>query len=128
MKKTFIMILSLSIFLLLAGCKTPSVDEILGVGTSTTHNEVRFEHTTNKKKIKTVSNVFHTKKWIANTEFDPIGKDPDVVFLITNAEEGSPLLYVSIYYNDHGADVVNMRGEYTSLSKQEADILKKITI
>lgn len=37
-----------------------------------------------------------------------------------------PTLYVSIFYNEQGADVLNIRGDYTSLNKKEVHIIKKI--
>ncbi|MBO1628544.1 hypothetical protein [Bacillus arachidis] len=131
MKNTLIFTLLLSVCVLLAGCNSTnsfSTDEILGIGKSTVHNEIRFEHTTDKKKIRTISKIFNKKEWITNNSFDPTGKNPDVVFVINKSDEGSPSLRVSIFYNEKGADVLNIRGEYTSLNTEEVAIIRKITV
>ncbi|PFK43925.1 hypothetical protein COI93_09220 [Bacillus cereus] len=69
MKRIIIFLLFLSVFTLSAGCNStdsPQIDEILGIGISTTSHEVRFQHTTDKKKIKTISNIFNKKEWVVN--------------------------------------------------------------
>ncbi|MEB9530398.1 hypothetical protein P4L13_27000 [Bacillus anthracis] len=131
MKNTLFFTLLLSVFITLTACNSTnsfSTDEILGIGRSTVHNEVRFENTTDKKKIRTISKIFNKKIWIANKSFDPTGKDPDVVFIINKSDEGIPSLHVSIFYNEQGADVLNIRGEYTSLNKEEVAVIRKITV
>lgn len=39
--------------------------------------------------------------------------------------KGLPTLYVTVYFHENGADVMNLYGEYTSLNKEELDKLRE---
>ena len=48
-----------------------------------------------------------------------------IVFSIDEDNAGLPTLYVTVYFHEDGADVLNLYGEYTSLNKQELAIERK---
>ncbi len=74
------------------------------------------------RKYKTCFKIRSGKR---NETFSTVNKTPDVVFSIDEDNAGLPTLYITVYFHEDGADVLNLYGEYTSLNKQELAMLEK---
>lgn len=53
-----------------------------------------------------------------------MNKTPDLVFSIDD-NKGLPTFYVSVFFHENGADVINLYGEHTSLNKEELEKLSE---
>ncbi|MGG0300774.1 hypothetical protein ABEY59_01050 [Bacillus albus] len=86
---------------------------------------IYFTHTDNKRKIDDIQNMFQNKKGKRNETFSTLNKTPDLVLSIDEANTGLPTLYVTLFFHEDGADVLNLYGEYTSLNNEELEILRE---
>ncbi|HDR6309593.1 TPA: hypothetical protein QCU60_001419 [Bacillus cereus] len=86
---------------------------------------IYFTHTDNKRKIDDIQTMFQNKKWKRNEAFSTVNKTPDLVLSIDEDNNGLPTLYVTLFFHEDGADVLNLYGEYTSLNKEELETLRE---
>ncbi len=77
-----------------------------------------------QRKIADIQTMFQNKKWKRNEAFSTVNKTPDLVFSIDD-NKGLPTLYVTLFFHEDGADVLNLYGEYTSLNKEELAMLRE---
>ena len=127
MKRVMYVVLLLSFVIGMTACndETSSSRTLLSIGKPAKDNVIYFTHTDNRRKIKDIQDMFQNKKWKRNETFNAVNKTPDVVFSIDEDNKGLPTLYVTLYFHENGADVLNLYGEYTSLSKEELHKLRE---
>ncbi|MGF2621295.1 hypothetical protein [Bacillus cereus] len=127
MKRVMYVVLLLSFVIGMTACndETSSSRTLLSIGKPAKDNVIYFTHTDNKRKIQEIQDMFQHKKWKRNETFSTVNKTPDVVFSIDEDNTGLPALYVTVYFHEDGADVLNLYGEYTSLNKQELAMLRE---
>ncbi|MCH5473028.1 MULTISPECIES: hypothetical protein [Bacillus cereus group] len=127
MKRVMYVVLLLSFVVGMTACSSgsPSSRTILSIGKPAEDNVIYFTHTDNKRKIHDIQDMFQNKKWKRNETFSTVNKTPDVVLSIDEDNTGLPALYVTVYFHENGADVLNLYGEYTSLNKEELENLRK---
>ncbi|TKJ00876.1 hypothetical protein FC695_20510 [Bacillus cereus] len=127
MKRVMYVVLLLSFVVGMTACSSgsPSSRTILSSGKPAGDNVIYFTHTDNKRKIHDIQDMFQNKKWKRNETFNTVNKTPDVVLSIDEDNKGLPALYVTVYFHENGADVLNLYGEYTSLNKEELENLRK---
>ncbi|KAB2390706.1 MULTISPECIES: hypothetical protein [Bacillus cereus group] len=127
MKRVMYVVLLLSFVVGMTACSSgsPSSRTILSSGKPAEDNVIYFTHTDNKRKIHDIQDMFQNKKWKRNETFSTVNKTPDVVLSIDEDNKGLPALYVTVYFHENGADVLNLYGEYTSLNKEELENLRK---
>ncbi|EDZ53704.1 lipoprotein [Bacillus thuringiensis] len=127
MKRVMYVVLLLSFVVGMTACSSgsPSSRIILSIGKPAEDNVIYFTHTDNKRKIHDIQDMFQNKKWKRNETFSTVNKTPDVVLSIDEDNTGLPALYVTVYFHENGADVLNLYGEYTNLNKEELDKLKE---
>lgn len=127
MKRVMYVVLLLSLVIGMTACSSgsPSSRTILSIGKPAEDNVIYFTHTDNKRKIHDIQDMFQNKKWKRNETFSTVNKTPDVVLSIDEDNTGLPALYVTVYFHENGADVLNLYGEYTSLNKEELENLRK---
>ncbi len=127
MKRVMYVVLLLSFVIGMTACndETSSSRTLLSIGKPAKDNVIYFTHTDNRRKIQEIQDMFQNKKWKRNETFSTVNKTPDVVFSINEDNAGLPTLYVTVYFHEDGADVLNLYGEYTSLNKQELAILRE---
>ncbi|MBJ8075614.1 hypothetical protein JDS92_09630 [Bacillus cereus group sp. N12] len=126
MKRVMYVVLLLSFVIGMTACNSgsPSSRTILFIGKPAEDNVIYFTHTDNKRKIDDIQTMFQNKKWKRNEMFSTVGKIPDVVLSIDEDATGLPIVYVTVYFHENGADAINLYGEHTSLNKEE---LEKLT-
>ncbi|HHT7190642.1 TPA: hypothetical protein ACTZ5N_004079 [Bacillus cereus] len=127
MRRVMYVVLLLSFVIGMTACndETSSSRTLLSIGKPAKDNVIYFTHTDNRRKIKDIQDMFQNKKWKRNETFSAVNKTPDVVFSIDEDNKGLPTLYVTLYFHENGADVLNLYGEYTSLSKEELHKLRE---
>ncbi|MGE7859376.1 hypothetical protein [Bacillus sp. AFS033286] len=127
MKRVMYVVLLLSFVIGMTACnsETSSSRTLLSIGKPAKDNVIYFTHTDNKRKIKEIKDMFQNKKWKRNETFSTVNKTPDVVFSIDEDNTGLPTLYVTVFFHEDGADVLNLYGEYTSLNKEEVERLRE---
>ncbi|MCU7752139.1 hypothetical protein PDQ36_03200 [Bacillus cereus] len=127
MKRVMYVVLLLSFVVGMTACSSgsPSSRTILSIGKPAEDNVIYFTHTDNKRKIHDIQDMFQNKKWKRNETFSTVNKTLDVVLSIDEDNKGLPALYVTVYFHENGADVLNLYGEYTSLNKEELENLRK---
>ncbi|OUB11962.1 hypothetical protein BK708_29380 [Bacillus thuringiensis serovar yunnanensis] len=127
MQRVMYVVLLLSFVVGMTACSSglPSSRTILSIGKPAEDNVIYFTHTDNKRKIHDIQDMFQNKKWKRNETFSTVNKTPDVVLSIGEDNTGLPALYVTVYFHENGADVLNLYGEYTSLNKEELENLRK---
>ncbi|CDN34445.1 hypothetical protein [Bacillus thuringiensis] len=127
MKRVMYVVLLPSFVVGMTACSSgsPSSRIILSIGKPAEDNVIYFTHTDNKRKIHDIQDMFQNKKWKRNETFSTVNKTPDVVLSIDEDNTGLPALYVTVYFHENGADVLNLYGEYTNLNKEELDKLKE---
>ena len=127
MKRVMYVVLLLSFVVGMTACSSgsPSSRTILSIGKPAEDNVIYFTHTDNKRKIHDIQDMFQNKKWKRNETFSTVNKTPGVVLSIDEDNKGLPALYVTVYFHENGADVLNLYGEYTSLNKEELENLRK---
>ncbi|AXO97254.1 hypothetical protein [Bacillus anthracis] len=127
MKRVMYVVLLLSFVIGIAACndETSSSRTLLSIGKPAKDNVIYFTHTDNRRKIQEIQDMFQNKKWKRNETFSTVNKTPDVVFSIGEDNAGLPALYVTVYFHEDGADVLNLYGKYTSLNKQELAMLRE---
>ncbi|MDR4985807.1 hypothetical protein CN491_20360 [Bacillus cereus] len=127
MKRVMYIVLLLSFVIGMTACnsETSSSRTLLSIGKPAKDNVIYFTHTDNKRKIQEIQDMFQNKKWKRNETFSTVNKTPDVVFSIDEDNTGLPTLYVTVYFHENGADVLNLYGEYTSLNKEEVERLRE---
>lgn len=127
MKRVIYVVLLLSFVIGMTACnsETSSSRTLLSIGKPAKDNVIYFTHTDNKRKIKEIKDMFQNKKWKRNETFSTVNKTPDVVFSIDEDNTGLPTLYVTVFFHEDGADVLNLYGEYTSLNKEEVERLRE---
>ncbi|HDR4685541.1 hypothetical protein ACTFR8_17845 [Bacillus cereus group sp. MYBK15-3] len=127
MKRVMYVVLLLSFVVGMTACSSgsPSSRIILSIGKPAEDNVIYFTHTDNKRKIHDIQDMFQNKKWKRNETFSTVNKTPDVVLSIDEDNTGLPALYVTVYFHENGADVLNLYGEYTNLNKEELEKLKE---
>ncbi|MGX1459501.1 hypothetical protein ACUXG3_003829 [Bacillus thuringiensis] len=127
MKRVMYVVLLLSFVVGMTACSSgsPSSRIILSIGKPAEDNVIYFTHTDNKRKIHDIQDMFQNKKWKRNETFSTVNKAPDVVLSIDEDNTGLPALYVTVYFHENGADVLNLYGEYTNLNKEELEKLKE---
>ena len=120
MKRVMYVVLLLSFVVGMTACSSgsPSSRTILSIGKPAEDNVIYFTHTDNKRKIHDIQDMFQNKKWKRNETFSTVNKTPDVVLSIDENNKGLPTLYVTVYFHENGADVLNLYGEYTNLNKE----------
>ncbi|WP_144608337.1 hypothetical protein [Bacillus cereus] len=127
MKRVMYVVLLLSFVVGMTACSSgsPLSRIILSIGKPAEDNVIYFTHTDNKRKIHDIQDMFQNKKWKRNETFSTVNKTPDVVLSIDEDNTGLPALYVTVYFHENGADVLNLYGEYTNLNKEELEKLKE---
>ncbi len=127
MKRVMYVVLLLSFVIGMTACnsETPSSRTILSIGKPAKDNFIYFTHTDNKRKIQEIQDMFQNKKWKRNETFSTDNKTPDVVLSIDEDNAGLPTLYVTVFFHEEGADVLNLYREYTSLNKEEVERLRE---
>lgn len=127
MKRVMYVVLLLSFVVGMTACSSgsPSSRTILSIGKPAEDNVIYFTHTDNKRKIQDIQDRFQNKEWKRNETFSTVNKTPDVVLSIDENNKGLPTLYVTVYFHENGADVLNLYGEYTNLNKEELEKLKE---
>lgn len=127
MKRVMYVVLLLSFVIGMAACndETSSDRTLLSIGKPAKDNVIYFTHTDNRRKIQEIRDMFQNKKWKRNETFSTVNKTPDLVFSIDQDNTGLPTLYVTLFFHEDGADVLNLYGEYTSLNKEELAMLKE---
>ncbi|MGE7889333.1 hypothetical protein ACQKN7_18460 [Bacillus cereus] len=127
MKRVMYVVLLLSFVIGMTACSSgsPSSRTILSIGKPAEDNVIYFTHTDNKRKIQDIQDRFQNKEWKRNETFSTVNKTPDVVLSIDENNKGLPTLYVTVYFHENGADVLNLYGEYTNLNKEELEKLKE---
>ncbi|MDH4421457.1 hypothetical protein QEZ44_08310 [Bacillus cereus] len=127
MKRVMYVVLLLSFVIGMTACnsETSSSRTLLSIGKPAKGNVIYFTHTDNKRKIQEIQDMFQNKKWKRNETFSTVNKTPDVVFSIDEDNKGLPTLYVTVFFHEDGADVLNLYGEYTSLNKEEVERLRE---
>ncbi|MFL0491475.1 MULTISPECIES: hypothetical protein [Bacillus] len=127
MKRVMYVVLLLSFVIGMTACnsETSSSRTLLSIGKPAKDNVIYFTHTDNKRKIQEIQDMFQNKKWKRNETFSTVNKTPDVVFSIDEDNKGLPTLYVTVFFHEDGADVLNLYGEYTSLNKEEVERLRE---
>lgn len=127
MKRVMYVVLLLSFVIGMTACndETSSSRTLLSIGKPATDNVIYFTHTDNKRKIAAIQTMFQNKKWKRNETFSTVNKTPDLVFSIDEDNTGLPTLYVTLFFHENGADVLNLYGEYTSLNKEELEKLRE---
>lgn len=128
MKLIYRLVLLLCLVSVLIACKSENQPyTILSVGKPMKNGEIQFKNTDDNKKISIINEAFNDKKWVVNKDFDVRGKEPDLVLEINTNNKGLPALSVMIYFNDNGADVINLKAEHTVLSKTEAEKIREVS-
>lgn len=127
MKRVIHIVILLGFVIGIAACnsETSSSRPLLSIGKPAEDNVIYFTHTDNKRKIHNIQDMFQNKKWKRNETFSTVNKTPDVVLSIDENNKGLPTLYVTVYFHENGADVLNLYGEYTNLNKEELEKLKE---
>ena len=127
MKRVMYVVLLLSFVIGMTACnsETSSSRTLLSIGKPAEDNVIYFTHTDNRRKIQEIQDMFQNKKWKRNETFSTVNKTPDVVFSIDEDNKGLPTLYVTVFFHEDGADVLNLYGEYTSLNKEEVERLRE---
>ncbi|WP_433771124.1 hypothetical protein [Bacillus wiedmannii] len=127
MKRVMYVVLLLSFVIGMTACnsETPSSRTILSIGKPAKDNVIYFTHTDNKRKIQEIQDMFQNKKWKRNETFSTDNKTPDVVLSIDEDNAGLPTLYVTVFFHEEGADVLNLYREYMSLNKEEVERLRE---
>ncbi|HFK1547224.1 hypothetical protein ABEX39_10545 [Bacillus albus] len=127
MKRVMYVVLLLSFVIGMTACndETSSSRTLLSIGKPAKDNVIYFTHTDNRRKIADIQTMFQNKKWKRNETFSTVNKTPDLVFSIDQDNTGLPTLYVTLFFHEDGADVLNLYGEYTSLNKEELAMLKE---
>ncbi|MFU2031048.1 hypothetical protein CN582_10480 [Bacillus wiedmannii] len=127
MRRVMYVALLLSFVIGMTACndETSSSRTLLSIGRPGKDNVIYFTHTDNKRKIDDIQTMFQNKKWKRNEAFSTVNKTPDLVLSIDEANTGLPTLYVTLFFHEHGADVLNLYGEYTSLNKEEFEMLRE---
>ncbi|BCC04746.1 MULTISPECIES: hypothetical protein [Bacillus cereus group] len=127
MRRVMYVVLLLSFVIGMTACndETSSSRTLLSIGKPAKDNVIYFTHTDNRRKIQEIQDMFQNKKWKRNETFSTVNKTLDVVFSIDEDNAGLPALYVTVYFHEDGADVLNLYGEYTSLNKQELAMLRE---
>ncbi|UFH98818.1 hypothetical protein [Bacillus toyonensis] len=126
MKRIMCVVLLLSFLIGMTACndETSSSRTTLSIGKPAKDNVIYYTHTDNKRKIADIQTMFQNKKWKRNETFSTVNKTPDLVFSI-DENKGLPILYVTLFFHEDGADVLNLYGEYTSLNKEELAMLRE---
>ncbi|AZQ48730.1 hypothetical protein ACJTM1_07275 [Bacillus sp. GX] len=126
MKRVMYVVLLFSFVIGMAACndETSSDRTLLSIGKPAKDNVIYFAHTDNRRKIADIQTMFQNKKWKRNEAFSTVNKTPDLVFSIDD-NKGLPTLYVTLFFHEDGADVLNLYGEYTSLNKEELAMLRE---
>ncbi|MCU5376695.1 hypothetical protein OCA08_06030 [Bacillus cereus] len=127
MKRVMYVVLLLSFVIGMTACndETSSSRTLLSIGKPAKDNVIYFTHTDNKQKINDIQTMFQNKKWKRNEAFSTVNKTPDLVLSIDEENTGLPTLYVTLFFHENGADVLNLYGEYTSLNKEEFEMLRE---
>ena len=127
MKRVMYIVLLLGLIIGMTACndETSSSRILLSIGKPAKDNVIYFTHTDNRRKIQEIQDMFQNKKWKRNETFSTVNKTLDVVLSIDEDNKGLPALYVTVYFHENGADVLNLYGEYTSLNKEELENLRK---
>ncbi|MGE6552199.1 hypothetical protein ACQKFK_25365 [Bacillus mycoides] len=127
MKRVMYGVLLLSFVVGMTACndETSSSRTLLFIGKPAKDNAIYYTHTDNKQKINDIQTMFQNKKWKRNEAFSSVNKTPDVVLSIGEDNKGLPTLYVTLFFHEDGADVLNLYGEYTSLNKEELAMLRE---
>ncbi|MED3272402.1 hypothetical protein BK703_09700 [Bacillus thuringiensis serovar silo] len=127
MKRVIHTVILLGFVIGIAACnsETSSSRTLLSIGKPARDNVIYFTHTDNKRKIQDIQDRFQNKEWKRNETFSTVNKTPDVVLSIDENNKGLPTLYVTVYFHENGADVLNLYGEYTNLNKEELEKLKE---
>lgn len=126
MKRVMYVVVLLSFVIGMTACndETSSSRTLLSIGKPAKDNVIYFTHTDNKRKIDDIQTMFQNKKWKRNEAFSTVNKTPDLVFSIDD-NKGLLILYVTLFFHEDGADVLNLYGEYTSLNKEELAMLRE---
>ncbi|PGU34277.1 hypothetical protein COD66_13525 [Bacillus cereus] len=130
MRRLMYVALLLSFVIGMTACndETSSSRTLLSIGKPGKDNVIYFTHKDNKRKIDDIQTMFQNKKWKRNETFSAVNKTPDLVLSIDEDNKGLPTLYVTLFFNENGADAINLYGEHTSLNKEELEkISKKIS-
>ncbi|MBJ8098991.1 hypothetical protein JDS98_12975 [Bacillus cereus group sp. N11] len=127
MKRIMCVVLLLSFLIGMTACndETSSSRTTLSIGKPAKDNVIYYTHTDNKRKIDDIQTMFQNKKWKRNEMFSTVGKIPDVVLSIDEDDTGLPIVYVTVYFHENGADAINLYGEHTSLNKEELEKLRE---
>ncbi|GAB6611422.1 MULTISPECIES: hypothetical protein [Bacillus] len=127
MKRVMYVVLLLSFVIGMTACndETSSSRTLLSIGKPAKDHVIYFTHTDNKRKIDDIQTMFQNKKWKRNETFSTVNKTPDLVLSIDEDNNGLPTLYVTLFFHEDGADVLNLYGEYTSLNKEELAMLRE---
>ncbi|GAB6442756.1 MULTISPECIES: hypothetical protein [Bacillus] len=126
MKRVMYVVVLLSFVIGMTACndETSSSRTLLSIGKPAKDHVIYFTHTDNKRKIDDIQTMFQNKKWKRNEAFSTVNKTPDLVFSIDD-NKGLLILYVTLFFHEDGADVLNLYGEYTSLNKEELAMLRE---
>jgi len=127
MRRVMYVVLLLSFVIGMTACndETSSSRTLLSIGKPAKDHVIYFTHTDNKRKIDDIQTLFQNKEWKRNETFSTVNKTPDLVLSIDEDNKGLPTLYVTLFFHEGGADVLNLYGEYTSLNKEEFEMLRE---
>ncbi|HDR4366974.1 TPA: hypothetical protein ACKU3G_002990 [Bacillus cereus] len=127
MRRVMYVVLLLSFVIAMTACndETSSSRTLLSIGKPAKDHVIYFTHTDNRRKIDDIQTMFQNKKWKRNETFSTVNKTPDLVLSIDEDNTGLPTLYVTLFFHESGADVLNLYGEYTSLNKEELAMLRE---
>lgn len=127
MKRVMYVVLLLSFVIGMTACNSelPSSRTILSIGKPAGDHVIYYKNTDNRQKIQDIQDIFQNKRWKRNETFSTVNKTPDVVLSINEDYKGLPTLYVTVFFHEDGADVMNLYGEYTSLNKEEVERLRE---
>ncbi|MDD1370329.1 hypothetical protein Q9B79_20010 [Bacillus sp. MHSD_36] len=128
MRRVMYVVLLLSFVIGMTACndETSSSRILLSIGKPAKDHVIYFTHTDNKRKIDDIQTMFQNKKWKRNETFSTVNKTPDLILSIDEDNTGLPTLYVTLFFHEDGADVLNLYGEYTSLNKEEFEMLREM--